>query len=335
MKLDLTNYRGEKAKRTMYIYESSSNADLMSERSSSSSTATGTGSFLIPVKVVKTTTPAQYPLDPIITNKGDFWEIEKILKYKNSPVKMSRATASDRVVDERLRIDTPCMNRVMSRSYNIAGVNNLYERVIAGKVPGGRISSTGLQDENFEALGLEKWRSVDYDALRWERSKYGFVPKGVKFTSAGLDMPEDRHSMSPPSSRPPFSPVPLADYDSGKGKIAPGKFSTQRRDAGPGIVRQEQYVKTGGMKLGPYYDWGQSQASVSSGVGGSWFKRAASLGGSAPARPDTYIPVTSNVLIKDIDCPILPRMSSSFKYSPLKYRYDTILHYNIRYISVF
>ena len=46
---------------------------------------------------------------------------------------------------------------------------------------------------------------------------------------------------------------------------------------GPGIFKPEPYVKTGGMKLGPDFDWTDSQAAISSGIGGAWLKKHAYL----------------------------------------------------------
>ena len=60
----------------------------------------GTGSFLIPIKKTPKYIPAQSTLDPVITCKGDFWEMREIVKRKDCSVKMSRKTAADREVSE-------------------------------------------------------------------------------------------------------------------------------------------------------------------------------------------------------------------------------------------
>jgi hypothetical protein len=102
--------------------------------------------------------------------------------------------------DERPRLDTPCMNRVMSRSYNVAGANNIYERVIANKVPGGTITSTGLKAVGEDEPELERYKIVDYDVLRWDLSRFGTQPKGCKFNTVELNNTPAASSSSVSSS---------------------------------------------------------------------------------------------------------------------------------------
>lgn len=112
---------------------------------------------------------------------------------------------------------------------------------------------------------------------------------------------------------------PLLSHTTIFSPVGSGKFSTQHRDAGVGFIKPEPYVKTSGMRLGPYYDWKDSQAAISAGTGGSWLKRAATLTPHAQPRPGEPPSCTADIIVKDIDCPIKCTMATFAKFSPVKY----------------
>ena len=115
-KLDFTNYRGDKPLRTAYVFDSSLMIDLDKSRKNSA-VKFSTHFEKVPLRI-----PAQSTLDPVITPRGSFWEMKETVARKDCVVKMHRKTADDRVVEERPRLDTPCMNRVMSKSYNVPSI---------------------------------------------------------------------------------------------------------------------------------------------------------------------------------------------------------------------
>ena len=90
----------------------------------------------------------------VYKSTGDFWELKERIKRKDAVVKMQRNRNENNfdrrlnpisrsfVISDRPRIDTPCMNRIMNKACNIPS-DSIIERIIAGKVPGGRITNTG------------------------------------------------------------------------------------------------------------------------------------------------------------------------------------------------
>lgn len=204
VQLDLCNYRGEKPTRTAYVYDSSSHREITNQ-SASKSAAKGTGSFLVKPKKEPTMVPAKSIVEPIITEKGDYWELQERVKRKDAVVKMQR-TRGENIFDRRLnpiakafvtsdrpRIDTPCMNRIMNKRTNIPP-DGIMDRILAGKVPGGKITSTGFEpkyaDDSSNSSKKENgkddlWRIVDYDVNRWEaHPKYGNRIMGAVFSTA-------------------------------------------------------------------------------------------------------------------------------------------------------
>ena len=217
------------------------------------------------------------------------------------------------------------MNRIMNKQYDVAGKNNIWQRVKAGLVPGGRISDTGLVvDSDTGRAGTtvpskepEKWQTTDYDLTRWERSRWGLKDVNPRFNTAPSgrepirDMGQDSHLL----------PTLLEDSPSMKlehGSITKGKFSTALAERNP--LRIDGYVKTGGLKLGPQFDWGDSTAAVSSGVGGHWLKRAVKINsGLKDQRPTPPRSDTADLDIIDVDCAQKMTMATYARYSPIKY----------------
>ena len=352
-KLDLTNYRGAKTSRTPYVFDSSLMIDVDGNRKNTA-VKFSTHYEKIPLRI-----PAQSTLDPIITPRGSLWEIKEIVVRKDCAVKMDRKTAADRVVEERPRLDTPCMNRVMSKSYNVAGVNNVYERVLAGKVPGGKITATGMEpiqdkkhlrvktppplpidprmveyNENGSVKNKylpELWKVTDYDTTRWSNSRWGHKDNCPVFSTApsgrGADEPnvhshtggKYHHHHDDGETCSASMHKDYHQFDPDKGRIVKGKFSTASADRNE--LKVPFYVKTGGMKLAPDYDWGDSTAAVASGVGGNWLKRAVKVNsGLKQQRPDPPRSDTIDIEIPEIDCKLKFCTSSYSKFSPITYQ---------------
>ena len=191
MKLDLINYRADSSIKSSYVFDSSSEADLMNSNTGFKSKAKGTGSFLLKDKSANKVSPAQIAINPIITNKGDYFEIKEVMLKKDSLVKMNRPQTSSffdirlnpiaksYITTNRPRVDTPCMNRILNKSHPIDDSNR--------RIPGGKISLTGLENDDSnndnKLTKTDRYKTIDYDILRWEKSKYGKRVKVINFDS--------------------------------------------------------------------------------------------------------------------------------------------------------
>jgi hypothetical protein len=214
LKLNLRNNRGSLIRPSVQVFDSIDEGNIMAalKREPIQSTK-GSGPFLAKAAPKSVVQDPRMLKDPHITSRGDYFEIAEYVQRRPTSVNYESNRVDNyfdvhrnvvksvyKLANTRPRLNTPAMDKVMSRGAGVEVIPGVYDRVKRGEVEGPPFP------ESDRPMGgaVTEAANTQYNVEQWYEGRYATRPPDIIFSMANL---KKKHGSSKrgdedPTSRP-------------------------------------------------------------------------------------------------------------------------------------